>query len=71
MKTMTRTIALLAALGALAPMTANAATFLNSHDQLVNKINNAYGTQFKTHAQQSDNTAGMQSARPQRAPLNG
>jgi hypothetical protein len=48
MNKLTRTIALIAALGAIAPVAANAATFGNTHDQLVQKINNAYGTQFKT-----------------------
>ena len=48
MNKLTRAIALIAALGAFAPVAANAATFGNTHDQLVQKINNAYGTQFKT-----------------------
>ncbi|OYV64208.1 MAG: hypothetical protein B7Z59_14050 [Acidiphilium sp. 37-67-22] len=54
MTKLTRTIALIAALGAIAPAAANAANFGNTHDQLVQKINNAYGTQFKT-----GNTAGQ------------
>lgn len=70
MKTMTRTLALVAALGALAPMTANAASFFNSHDQLVQKINNAYGTQFKTNANAA-NVANTQATRTHQAPVNG
>lgn len=57
MKTMTRTIALVAALGAIAPATANAGSLFNTHAQLVQKINNAYGTQFKTHGQTDQSRA--------------
>ncbi len=48
MTKLTRTIALIAALGAIAPAAASAANIGSAHDQLVQKINNAYGTQFKT-----------------------
>lgn len=64
MKTFTRTVALVAALGVLAPMTASAAGFFNTHDELVQKINKAYGTQFKTHTHmQSNGIATSQAAK--------
>jgi predicted PurR-regulated permease PerM len=36
----------LASVGAFAPVAANAASFFTPHAQLVQEINNAYGTQF-------------------------
>lgn len=46
-----RTIALLAGLGAVAPIAANAAPLLTPHEKLVQEINQAYGTRFQVHDQ--------------------
>ncbi|HEX7388475.1 MAG TPA: hypothetical protein VF286_00095 [Acidiphilium sp.] len=63
---MTRTVralALFAGLGVIAPVAANAATFLTPHEKLVQEINQAYGTRFNVHDQ-----TGAQVAVTQRDP---
>jgi len=47
---MTAIAVLAAALGLSMPLIAQAAPSPTQHDQLVQKINNAYGTQFSTSA---------------------
>jgi uncharacterized protein (DUF697 family) len=44
-------VALVAGLGALSPMVANAAPLFTPHSQLVQEINSSYGTQFTVPAQ--------------------
>lgn len=51
MRNLARVITIFTAFGALAPMAANASGFLTPHNQLVQEINNAYGTQFNVPGQ--------------------
>ncbi len=52
--------ALIAVLGIAMPIIAQATPTTAQHDQLVQKINNAYGTQFRVHTS-SVNTAASDS----------
>lgn len=63
----TRLIALLAGLGAAAPMVANAAPFFTPHAKLVQEINQTYGTQFKVPGQTAPVAAAQHRAAQRRS----
>lgn len=59
----TTAAALIAALGIVMPIITQAAPTTTQHDQLVHKINNAYGTQFWVHTSPVNAAASDRQAR--------